>query len=62
MKLEDYVKEIKDDVKDIQKTVNELVIFMEVEKDKAKRTAIFAGGTMSLIVSLLVIAAEKVLS
>ena len=62
MKLEDYVMEMKDDIKDIQKDVKELIIFMAIEKERAKRTAIIAGGMMSLVVSILVIVAEKVLA
>lgn len=63
MTLEDYVKEMKEQVNDIQEKVNTLIIFMEVEKEKAKRSAIWAGsifgGVVSLLVSILVMVVEK---
>lgn len=59
MKLEDYVIEIKEDVKELKEKVDELLIFMAVQKEQAKRTAVISGGVVSIIVSVAVIAAEK---
>lgn len=65
MKLEDVVVEIKEDVKEIKKTVDELVIYMHVAKEKekssSKRAAYIAGGIVSIAVAGAVKVIEKLI-
>lgn len=51
------VSHIEQDVKEVKKDVKSLMLFMAVEKAKAKKNTMIVSGGISLIVSLIVLAA-----
>lgn len=55
------VKEMKADIKDIQTDVKALMLFMAVEKARAKKDAMMFSGCVSLVVSIVLIGVSKLI-